>query len=125
MEKKLYGYAMMTCLRDAKLPIYERPLHYQGEQGKTYPIECYNEAESDYYRRMSYTLKDKVFFGGLRTEIYDKYRNVVSAGLIIDHPEIDTTCPNMSGILHDKVDGLLFGEETVRNHYDCGTFGGE
>ena len=127
-DKNLYGYAIVTCLKKMKLPLYERALHYQGKKGGTYSIECHDEGELDYYRDLARRIPEEVFFGGLRTSKYDTHRNVIDAsffgGISSDGvPNAGTVSQGFAGKLHLLIDGKgWFDELPVRNHYDCGSF---
>lgn len=128
MEQNLYGYALITCIRDIRLPLYERTLHYQGKAGDTYKIECYNEAEADFYRSLSRPLEDSIFFGGIVTPIDLEYRQTVGGGYFSSiysgvSPENEKVPAGYSGRLCQEIDGKsITGGLPVRNIYDGGTF---
>lgn len=120
--KELYAYAKVYCIEKVRFPYYLKTLHQQGIGGITYDIECFSEADVDYYRQLCETMSTYLFFMGAYDERNNKFHQVIDGGYFgTDNPNHNSSI-DVRGI-REHIDGKDYALELdIRNHYECGVF---
>lgn len=120
IPKKLYAYVDLVCNEAVNFPYFLQVNHQQGVPGAVYHIECFSEAEVDYYRQLCKILDPKLMLLNVRLQSTDneQYRQALDGGSLKNDYIYNNTPRNV-------IDGkCIKSGHTIRDAYDGGIFQG-